>query len=205
MVVYPTDFMESNINMKNTTKNPIANITETLVGNAKAKQDTKPSKVISMLGDSDTLKYVAMYAEGIKAGDDAVQMLNDAIEPFHKAKVKLCKASEKSSPLYAYSNKVRTMFVDSCLAIGKTKSYTEKMLYPAFLRAVNSGKAVTAINASQEKAKAKAKGKSKGKQVAGIDILVTKVLEHESFASLPDNLQYEIRDYLESEGYEITE
>ena len=189
--------------MKNTNQNPMAQMTEQLVGNKKAKQDTKPSKTIVTLGDSDTLKYVAMYAEGIKAGDDAVQMLNDAIEPFHKAKVKLCKASEKSSPLYAYSNKVRTMFVDSCLAIGKTKSYTEKMLYPAFLRAVNSGKAVTAINASQEKAKAK--GKSKGKQVASIDILVTKVLEHDAFSSLPDNLQYEIRDYLESEGYEITE
>ena len=205
MVVYPTDFMESNINMKNTNQNPIADMAKQLVGNAKKKADTKPSKVISMLGDADTLKYVGMYAEGIKAGDDAVQMLNDAIAPFHKAKVKLCKASEKSSPLFAYSTKVRTMFIDSCLAVGKKKAYVEKMLYPAFLRAVNSGKEVSQINASQEQGKAKAKGKSKGKQVASIDILVTKVLEHESFASLPDNLQYEIRDYLESEGYEITE
>jgi hypothetical protein len=188
--------------MKNTTKNPIANMADQLAGNAKKKADTKPSKVISMLGDSDTLKYVAMYAEGIKAGDDAVQMLNDAIAPFHKAKVKLCKASEKSSPLFAYSTKVRTMFVDSCLAIGKKKAYVEKMLYPAFLRAVNSGKEVSQINASQEQAKAKG---GKGKQDATIDNLVAKVLNHKGFDSLPDNLQYEIRDYLESEGYEITE
>ena len=177
-------------------------VAEQLTGNKKAKQDKKPSKVISMLSDTDTLKYVGMYAQGIKSGDDAVQMLNDAITPFHKAKVKLCKASEKSSPLFEYSSKVRTMFVDSCLAIGKTKSYTEKMLYPAFLRAVNNGKEVSQINASQEKAKAKG---GKGKQDATIDNLVAKVLNHKSFDSLPDNLQYEIRDYLESEGYEITE
>jgi protein tyrosine phosphatase (PTP) superfamily phosphohydrolase (DUF442 family) len=188
--------------MKNTTNNPIAQIASTLAGNAKAKQDKKPSKVIATLGDSATLECVTMYAQGIKAGDDAVQMLNDAIAPFHKAKVKLCKASEKSSPLYAYSSKVRTMFIDSCLAIGKTKSYTEKMLYPAFLRAVNSGKEVSQINASQEKAKAKG---GKGKQVAGIDAMIAKLISHEGFNTLPDNLQYEIRDYLESEGYEITE
>jgi hypothetical protein len=188
--------------MKNTNQNPIADMANQLAGNTKAKQDKKPSKVISMLGDSDTLKYVAMYAQGIKSGDDAVQMLNDAIAPFHKAKVKLCKASEKSSPLYAYSNKVRTMFVDSCLAIGKKKAYVEKMLYPAFLRAVNSGKAVSQINASQEQAKAKG---GKGKQEQAIDSFVAKVLNHKGFSSLPDNLQYEIRDYLESEGYEITE
>ena len=188
--------------MKNTTQNPMSDMANQLAGNTKAKQDKKPSKVISMLGDSDTLKYVAMYAQGIKSGDDAVQMLNDAIAPFHKAKVKLCKASEKSSPLFAYSNKVRTMFVDSCLAIGKKKAYVEKMLYPAFLRAVNSGKAVSQINASQEQAKAKG---GKGKQEQTIDAFVAKVLNHKGFASLPDNLQYEIRDYLESEGYEITE
>ena len=195
--------------MKNTTKNPIAQMANQLAGKSKAKQDKKPSKVISMLGDSDTLKYVAMYAEGIKAGDDAVQMLNDAIAPFHKAKVKLCKASEKSSPLFAYSTKVRTMFVDSCLAIGKKKAYVEKMLYPAFLRAVNSGKVVSQINASQEQAKGKAntktKGKGKGKTESAIDALIAKVLEHKDYKTLPIDLKVEIEDYLEKNDYEITE
>ena len=195
--------------MNNTTKNPIADMANQLAGKSKAKQDKKPSKVISMLGDSDTLKYVAMYAEGIKAGDDAVQMLNDAIAPFHKAKVKLCKASEKSSPLYAYSSKVRTMFVDSCLAIGKKKAYVEKMLYPAFLRAVNSGKVVSQINASQEQAKGKAntktKGKGKGKTESAIDVLIAKVLEHKDYKTLPADLKIEIEDYLEKNDYEITE
>ena len=195
--------------MNNTTKNPMAQMADQLAGKSKAKQDKKPSKVISMLGDSDTLKYVAMYAEGIKAGDDAVQMLNDAIAPFHKAKVKLCKASEKSSPLYAYSTKVRTMFVDSCLAIGKKKAYVEKMLYPAFLRAVNSGKVVSQINASQEQAKGKAntktKGKGKGKTESAIDVLIAKVLEHKDYKTLPADLKIEIEDYLEKNDYEITE
>ena len=203
MVVYPTDFMESNTNMKNTKQNPMAQMTEQLVGNAKAKQDTKPSKAVVMLSDTATLEAVALYADGVKAGEDSLSTINNALAKFHDAKVKLCKASEKSSPLFAYSNKVRTMFIDAFTAQGKKKTYIEKQMYPAFLRGVNSGKAITAINASQEKAKAK--GKSKGKQVATIDILITKVLEHDAFSSLPDNLQYEIRDYLESEGYEITE
>jgi hypothetical protein len=193
--------------MNNTTKNPIADMANQLAGKSKAKQDKKPSKVISMLGDSDTLKYVAMYAEGIKAGDDAVQMLNDAIAPFHKANVKLCKASEKSSPLYAYSSKVRTMFVDSCLAIGKKKAYVEKMLYPAFLRAVNSGKVVSQINASQEQAKGKGKAntKGKGKKEPAIDALIAKVFEHKDYKTLPADLKLEIKDYLEKNDYEITE
>lgn len=209
MVVYPTDFMESNINMKNTTQNPMAQMANQLAGKSKAKQDKKPSKVVSMLSDTDTLKYVGMYAQGIKAGDDAVQMLNDAVAPFHKAKVKLCKASEKSSPLYEYSDKVRTMFIDSCLAVGKKKSYVEKMLYPAFLRAVNSGKVVSQINASQEQAKGKTKAngkaKGKGKKEPAIDVMLAKVFEHKDYKTLPADLKLEIKDYLEKNDYEITE
>jgi hypothetical protein len=201
MVVYPTDFMESNINMTNT-KNPIANITETLVGNKKAKQDTKPSKTVIMLSDTKTLDVISDYAKGVKAGEDSLTLMNEALKVFHDAKVKLCKASEKSSPLFAYSDKVRKMFIDTFIAQGKKKTYVEKMMYPAFLKNVNSGKAITAINSSQEKAKAKG---GKGKQVATIDVLIAKLLSHDNFGSLPDNLQYEIRDYLESEGYEITE
>ena len=173
-----------------------------LAGNAKKKADTKPSKTIVMLSDTATLEAVSMYANGIKAGEDSLSIINQALAKFHDAKVKLCKVSEKSSPLFAYSSKVRTMFVDTFTAQGKKKTYIEKQMYPAFLRGVNSGKAITAINASQEKAKAKG---GKGKQDATIDNLVAKVLNHKGFDSLPDNLQYEIRDYLESEGYEITE
>jgi hypothetical protein len=186
----------------NNTKNPIADMANQLAGNTKAKQDKKPSKAIVMLSDSKTLESISLYASGIKAGEDSLSTINSALAMFHDAKVKLCKASEKSSPLFAYSTKVRTMFVDTFTAQGKKKAYIEKMMYPAFLRGVNSGKAITAINASQEQAKAKG---GKGKQDASIDNLVAKVLNHKGFDSLPDNLQYEIRDYLESEGYEITE
>jgi hypothetical protein len=188
--------------MKNSNQNPMANMADQLAGNAKKKADTKPSKTIVMLSDTETLNAVAMYADGIKAGENSLATINKALEIFHASKVKLCKVSEKSSPLFAYSSKVRTMFVDTFTAQGKKKTYIEKQMYPAFLRGVNSGKAITAINASQEKAKAKG---GKGKQDATIDILIAKVLNHKSFDTLPDNLQYEIRDYLESEGYEITE
>lgn len=188
--------------MNNTKLNPMSDMANQLVGNKKAKADTKPSKAVIMLSDSKTLESIAMYASGIKAGEDSLSTINTALAMFHESKVKLCKASEKSSPLYAYSNKVRTMFVDTFTAQGKKKAYIEKMMYPAFLRGVNSGKPITAINASQEKAKAKG---GKGKQEQAIDSFIAKVLNHKSFDTLPENLQYEIRDYLESEGYEITE
>jgi hypothetical protein len=190
--------------MKNSNQNPMAQMTEQLVGNKKAKADTKPSKAVVMLSDTATLEAVALYADGVKAGENSLTMINNALAKFHDAKVKLCKVSEKSSPLFAYSSKVRTMFVDTFIAQGKKKTYIEKQMYPAFLRGVNSGKPITAINASQEKAKAKG-GKNKGKQLTPIENMMVKVLEHDGFSSLPDNLQYEIRDYLESEGYEITE
>lgn len=186
--------------------NPMANIAEVLTLPSKGTKpvsNTKPSKAITMLSDSDTLQAVNMYAEGIKAGEDSIQTINKALAMFHAKKVKLCKASEKTSPLFAYSNKVRTMFVDSFVALGKKKSYVEKMMYPAFLKGVNSGKELTSINASQENAKAKKAGKKK--QVAGIDTIIAKVREHNQFAKLPDDLQDAINDYLESEGYEITE
>ena len=190
--------------MQNTTKkSAIQNITLALVNGSKPTNPKKPSKAVVMLSDSDTLKAVSLYAEGITLGDKALDTLNNAVKMFTDKGVKLCKASEKTSPLFDYSNKVRTMFVDSFTTLGKKKTYIEKMLYPAFLKAVNSGKELTAINASQEKAKAKNKDKKTTPQ--GIDTLIAKVIGHEGFYDLPENLQYEIRDYLESEGYEITE
>ena len=89
------------------------------------------------------------------------------------------------------------------IGLKNEKDYVEKMLYPAFLKGVNSGKPISQINAAQEKAKAK--GGNKDKKQASIDSLIAKVLNHVGFDTLPDDLQYNIRDYLESEGYEITE
>lgn len=211
MVLLRTDFMESNINMKNTKQNPIANIANQLVGVTKAKADTKPSKAVITLGDEVTLKAITKYADGVAQGESSINLMNDALKVFHDAKVKLCKASEKSSPLFDYSNKVRTMFVDSFLAQGKKKAYVEKMMYPAFLRAVNSGKPISQINASQEKAKAKGgKGKTQSDSAKVINALKTiwqlsdaepqaiEFIETEldKGASLIDAIQ----DYLASEG-----
>ena len=120
-----------------------------------------------MLGDTATIEAIAQYAQGVAQGESSIKLLNDALFKFHEAKVTLCKASKKSSPLFDYSKKVRTIFVDTFTAQGKQKKNIEKMLYPAFLKAVNNGKAMTQINASQEKAKKKRRkaGKLKATQL----------------------------------------
>jgi hypothetical protein len=179
-------------------KNAIENIASTLVN------PKKPSKAVVMLSKESTLEAVSLYADGIKQGESSIDTINQALEVFHKAKVKLCKASEKSSPLYEYSNMVRTMFVDAFTAQGKKKAYIEKMMYPAFLRGVNSGKAITAINASQEKAKG-TKAKGKGKKAPAIDSMIAKVFEHSDFKTLPEDLKIEIKAYLEQNDYELSE
>lgn len=216
MVLLRTDFMESNINMKNTKQNSIANMANQLAGKTKAKADTKPSKTIITLGDEVTLQAVTQYAQGVAQGESSIALMNDALKPFHDAKVKLCKASEKSSPLFTYSNKVRTMFVDVFLAQGKKKAYVEKMMYPAFLRAVNSGKAISQINASQEKAKAKGgKGKTQSDSAKVINAFKTIWQLSESEPQALEFIETEldkgatlvdaIQDYLASEGVSFSE
>ena len=80
--------------MTTKSNNALANMALTLVKNDKP---TKPSKGIVMLSDTETLNAVSMYAEGIKAGEDSLQTINNALAKFHNAKVKLCKARDRKS------------------------------------------------------------------------------------------------------------
>jgi hypothetical protein len=124
----------------------------------------KNGKTVVMLSPEVTLASVSGIAKGFQLQNDGVKMINTHLKPFHDSKVKLCKASEKTNPLFAYSNQVRTMFLDAFKGVtnpvsGKAyaKDYLEKRLYPAFMNAVNSGKPLNSMhdNASKKSASSK--------------------------------------------------
>ena len=103
------------------------------------------------------------------------------------------------------------------LAPEKTAQKTCMNYVTSFVKAVNEG---TPFSLSDSKGKAKGKGKGKTKTEA-IDVVIAKLFSHGEFATWCDKIQtsfvekYEndekpsvkavIQDYLESEGYEITE
>jgi hypothetical protein len=103
------------------------------------------------------------------------------------------------------------------LAPEKTAQKTCMNYVTSFVKAVNDG---TPFSLSDSKGKAKGKGKGKTKTEA-IDVVIAKLFSHGEFSTWCDKIQtsfvekYEndekptitaiVRDYLESEGYEITE
>ena len=103
------------------------------------------------------------------------------------------------------------------LAPEKTAQKTCMNYVTSFVKAVNDG---TPFSLSDSKGKAKGKGKGKGKTEA-IDAVIAKLFSHGEFASWCEKIQTSflakhdndekptingvVRDYLESEGYEITE
>jgi len=101
------------------------------------------------------------------------------------------------------------------LAPEKTAQKTCMNYVTSFVKAVNDG---TPFSLSDSKGKAKGKGKSK---TEAIDVVIAKVFSHAEFASWCEKIQTSfvakhdndekptvkavIQDYLESEGYVITE
>ena len=113
----------------------------------------------------------------------------------------------------------RQTIADTIVALApeKTAQKTCMNYVTSFVKAVNDG---TPFSLSDSKGKAKGKGKGKTKTEA-IDIVIAKLFSHGEFATWCEKIQtsfvekYEndekptitaiVRDYLESEGYEITE
>jgi hypothetical protein len=109
----------------------------------------KNGKTVVMLSNEDTLKYVSNIVKGIHACNGATQVINENSLPFIKAGVKFCDTKEKSNPLFQYTSFVRTFFIDSFKGLINPKTnkpytnlYVEKRVYPAFVKSVNSGKAL---------------------------------------------------------------
>jgi hypothetical protein len=103
------------------------------------------------------------------------------------------------------------------LAPEKTAQKTCMNYVTSFVKAVNDG---TPFSLSDSKGKAKGKGKGKSKTEA-IDVVIAKVFSHAEFSAWCEKIQTAflakhdndekptitaiVREYLESEGYEITE
>jgi hypothetical protein len=182
----------------------------------------KNGKTVVMLSPEVTLASVSGIAKGFQLQNDGVKMINTHLKPFHDSKIKLCKASEKSNPLFAYSNQVRTMFLDAFKGVtnpvsGKpyAKDYLEKRLYPAFMNAVNSGKP---LNSMHDNASKKSTKGSKDKSEADIKKDLIKALTSiyansnncsEVFEFLNKSIEEgsnfleSITEFLESEGIEL--
>ena len=113
----------------------------------------------------------------------------------------------------------RQGIADSIIALApeKTAQKTCMNYVTSFVKAVNEG---TPFSLSDSKGKAKGKGKGKTKTEA-IDVVIAKLFSHGEFATWCEKIQTSfvtkhdndekptvkavIQDYLESEGYEITE
>jgi hypothetical protein len=113
----------------------------------------------------------------------------------------------------------RQGIADSIIALApeKTAQKTCMNYVTSFVKAVNEG---TPFSLSDSKGKAKGKGNSKTKTEA-IDVVIAKLFSHAEFSTWCEKIQtsfvakYEndekptitaiVRDYLESEGYVITE
>jgi putative NIF3 family GTP cyclohydrolase 1 type 2 len=113
----------------------------------------------------------------------------------------------------------RQGIADSIIALApeKTAQKTCMNYVTSFVKAVNDG---TPFSLSDSKGKAKGKGKGKTKTEA-IDVVIAKLFSHGEFATWCEKIQTAflakhdndekptitaiVRDYLESEGYEITE
>jgi hypothetical protein len=183
----------------------------------------KNGKTVVMLSPEVTLASVSGIAKGYQLQNDGVKMINTHLKPFHDSKVKLCKASEKSNPLFAYSNQVRTMFLDAFKGVtnpvsGKpyAKDYLEKRLYPAFLNAVNSGKPLNSMhdNASKKSTSNKSEKTSEQLKKDLIKALTEVYKLSDACSDVIDTLNTSIEngsdfmesviDFLESEGVELS-
>ena len=182
----------------------------------------KNGKTVIMLSPEVTLEAIGLVVSGYQASNTGIATINKGLKFFHDSKIKLCKASEKTNPLYAYSNQVRTMFVDSWKGLknpinGKAYSmaYIEKRVYPKFYEAVNSGKQLLNMHDGVEKKSTKG---SKDKSEADIKKELIKALTSiyansnncsEVFEFLNnsvdegENFIGAITEFLESEGIEL--
>ena len=119
----------------------------------------------------------------------------------HNGGVRYLKQSTKAGKADATSALVRDSFM---AGLGNLAEGTKKNALMTFTDTINTGKVHTDSNKSRSNAKAEG-GKKGKKAVISIDSIVAKVMNHADFATLPEELQHDIREYLESEGYEITE
>lgn len=173
---------------------------------------------------TETVKPLTILERAKAIGQDIVNLQISAVNTFSLTETLQTKATELRTEGVKFGKSVKTCTWRQGIADSITGLCTEKtaqktcMNYvTSFVKAVNEG---TPFSLSDSKGKAKGKGKGKSKTEA-IDVIIAKVFSHGEFATWCEKIQtsfvekYEndekptvkavIQDYLESEGYEITE
>ena len=171
-----------------------------------------------------TVKPETILARAKAIGKDIVDLQISAVKTFSLTETLQTKAKDLRTEGVKFGKSVKTCtwrqgIADSIIALcpEKTAQKTCMNYVTSFVKAVNEG---TPFSLSDSKGKAKGKGKGKTKTEA-IDIVIAKLFSHGEFATWCEKIQtsfvekYEndekptitaiVRDYLESEGYEITE
>jgi len=185
---------------------------------------TKPSKGSVILGDSVLLESVSGYCSGVIARESSLALMNKALEPFHKGKVKFVKLSEnskKATPEFIFTDKAKTMFTDSMskqVSPITGKAYSKGVidnLWKTFFNAVNSGKAITDTNSGRKKGSKANDDKTTEQLSKDMDKALTQVWSLSDVA--PDAIAYiekqldnmsltdAIADYLTSKGIALAE
>ena len=171
--------------MTKQTNNAINNMAKTLGGSSLTNNE-----ISNLAKDAGIAKREGIISEG-KYQDKALAL--------HNGGVKLLKLSTAEGKKDAITNLVRDSFFAGMAGI---KQESIKNAYMTFMDTVNTGKVHTDTNKSRSNSKAQGGKKGKTNPVA-IDALLAKVFNHADFATLNEELQHDIREYLESEGYEI--
>jgi hypothetical protein len=182
------------------------------------------SKGSIVLGDSVLLESVSGYCSGVVARESSLAVMNKALEPFHKAKAKFVKLSQKSkkdTPEFIFTDKAKTMFTDSMKKQKSPitgKAYSEgavNNLWKTFFTAVNSGKPITDTNSARKKGSKASEDKTAEQLAKDMDKALTQVWSLSD--ACPDAITYiqakldsmdlvdAIADYLASKGVPLAE
>ena len=182
------------------------------------------SKGSVVLGDSVLLESVSGYCSGVVARESSLAVMNKALEPFHKAKAKFVKLSQKSkkdTPEFIFTDKAKTMFTDSMKKQKSPitgKAYSEgavNNLWKTFFTAVNSGKPITDTNSARKKGSKASDDKTAEQLAKDMDKALTQVWSLSD--ACPDAIAYiqtkldsmdlvdAIADYLASKGVALAE
>lgn len=183
--------------MTNATKNPIAQLVETVKTTSQgAKVKTVSAK--PSLTAIETLNLVADSAIACASGDKAKAEQAKALEQFNKSATNLHNAGvrlldgRKKDPSSMANRKA---FLDQCEKSGLAPK-TAQNYYELFFKVVNSGKAIKSFDF---KTNAKKSGGEKS-EVALADILA-KFYNHSEFEDSPDEVQDWVTEILVSANY----
>lgn len=155
----------------------------------------------SSLTNNEISNLASEAGKAYAQGHNAWASFSEKALMLHNGGVRYLKQSTKAGKADATSALVRDSFM---AGLGNLAEGTKKNALMTFTDTINTGKVHTDSNKSRSNSKAQG-GKKSPKQAVGIDALIAKVRNHADFGSLDSDLQDLINEYLESEGYEISE